>query len=49
MPRTLRPVYRDVSIPITRAGLMVGDMWCERPLRLEVVIRLLHGKAEPVR
>jgi hypothetical protein len=49
MSRALRPMYRDVSVPLTGTVVMVGDVWRERPLRLELVVRLLHGEAGPVR
>ena len=48
MPRTLRPMYRDVSVPFAGAVVMIGGMWCERPLWLELVVRLLYGETGPV-
>jgi hypothetical protein len=42
-------MYRDLSIPVVSARVMIGDMRCKRPLRLELVVRLLDGEAGPVR
>jgi hypothetical protein len=42
-------MYRDVSIPLARIVVVVGDVWCERPLWLELVICLLYREAGPIR
>lgn len=42
-------MYCDVTIPVAGLGVMIGDMWYERPLWLELVVCLLDGKARPVR
>ena len=47
--RALRPMYRNVGVPLADAVVMVGDVWHERPLRLELVVRLLDCEAGPVR
>jgi len=39
----------NVSVPIARAIVMVGNARCERPLRLELVVRLLDSEAGPMR
>jgi hypothetical protein len=41
-------MYRDLSIPVVSAGVMIGDMRRERPLRLELIVRLLDSEAGPV-
>jgi hypothetical protein len=42
-------MYRDLSIPVVSARVMIGDMRRERPLRLELIVRLLDSEAGPVR
>lgn len=42
-------MYRDVGVPLARVVVMVRDVWCERPLRLELVVCLLYRKAGPIR
>jgi hypothetical protein len=49
MPRALRPMNSNVSVPIAGAIVMVGNVRCGRPLRLELVERLLDREAGPVR
>ena len=38
-------MYRNLRVPIVSAVVMVGDVWYERPLRLELVVRLLDREA----
>ena len=49
MSRALRSMYRDVSVPLVGDVVMVGHVWRERPLWLELVVRLLHCEVGPVR
>jgi hypothetical protein len=49
MPRALRPMNSNFSVPIVSAIVMVGNVRCKRPLRLELVVRLLDSEAGPVR
>jgi hypothetical protein len=49
MPRALRPMNSNVNVPIAGAIVMVRNVRCERPLRLELIVRLLDSEAGPVR
>lgn len=42
-------MYRNVGVPLAHAVVTVGSVWRERPLRLELVVRLLDREAGPVR
>jgi hypothetical protein len=43
----LRSMHSYISIPVVGPGLVVGDVRSERPLRSELVVRLLDRKARP--
>jgi hypothetical protein len=45
----LRSMYSDVSVPVVGPGRLVGDVRSERPLRSELVVRLLDREARPAR
>jgi hypothetical protein len=42
-------MHRDISVPLAGAVVMGGGTRRERPLRLELVVRLLDREAGPVR
>jgi hypothetical protein len=45
MPRALQPINSNVSVPIAGAIVMVRNVRCKRPPRLELVVRLLDSEA----
>jgi hypothetical protein len=49
VPYALWPVQSDFSIPVVSPDLVVRDVRSERPLRSELVVRLLDREARPAR